>query len=158
LSKRIVADFCSCPCGGAAFALSGVPLLRLICHCRICQTLYKAPYADVTVFWADAIKLGPLEAIDFRRYRLPPALRRGTCVTCAAPVLGFLRLAPMVRLAFVPTKNIRGDVRLPRPAMHIFYDRRSEDATDTLPKISGYWASEWAVSRALVAGMFRRDE
>jgi hypothetical protein len=158
MSKRIVADFCSCPCGDASFALDGAPLLQLICHCRICQALYKAPYADVTVFWAGAIKLGPLEAIEFRRYRLPPALKRGTCVKCAAPVLGFLRLAPMLRLAFVPTKNIKTKEALRNPAMHIFYNRRVHDANDALPKISGYWASEWAVSRALVAGMFRRDE
>ncbi len=41
---------CACSCGHSTFAVKGAPLLRFICHCEICQAIYKQPFADVTVF------------------------------------------------------------------------------------------------------------
>lgn len=130
-------------------------LTRFICHCQICQSLYKAPYADVTAFWAGSIKITNGGDLQYRRYRAPPALQRGICLKCGAPVLGYLRLAPLVRLAFVPTKNIRIALALPEPVAHIFYHRRQAEANDTLPKISGYWSSELAVTRLVLQGALR---
>lgn len=39
--------------------------------------------------------------------------------------------------------------------MHIFYHRRVADAADALPKISGYWASELAVTKAIFRSLSR---
>ena len=145
---------CSCPCGKSVFTAKGTPLGRFHCHCKICQTLYRQPFADVTVLWAGSISLPADHSIRFRRYRLPPALQRGTCPNCAAPVAGFLRVAPFVRLAFVPSANFSDSAALPAPGMHIFYHRRVSDIRDTLPKFSGYWASELAVTRMVFRNAF----
>jgi hypothetical protein len=128
-------------------------LARFVCHCRICQSVYRAPFADVTVWRADDVVVTTGAPLCFRRHRLPPALDRGVCAACADPVVGYLRVAPFVRLAFVPARSFASTSRLPRRSIHIFYDRRVRDVRDDLPKISGYWASELAVARLVLAGM-----
>ena len=69
-------------------------------------------------------------------------------------MVGFLRLAPFLQLAFVPSKNFSGLAALPLPSAHIFYHRRVNDVHDSLLKISGYWPSEFAVSKLVVGSMF----
>jgi hypothetical protein len=145
---------CACPCGQTEFEVRGVPVARFICHCLICQSIYKEPFADVTAFWARAIALPKDASVQFKSYRLPPALRRGTCLACGAPVVGFLRLAPLTRLAFVPSRNFLTPNALPSPRAHIFYHRRVKAADDQLPKFSGYWPSELAVSRMVMTNIF----
>lgn len=150
---------CACGCGESRFALNGPPISRFLCHCTICQSLYREPFADVTAFRARDLALPPDHKIQFKRYRSPPALKRGTCPSCGAPVAGFLRLAPFVAIAFVPSRNIRDQASLPKPRTHIFYHRRHADAADDLPKVSGYWPSEVAVTKLILAGLLgaRRD-
>ena len=145
----------SCPCGTSSFDVGGKLLTRFLCHCAICQDLYKAPYADVTTFWAGAITVNTPESVGYKRYRAPPALQRGTCKKCGAPVVGFMWLAPFTRLAFVPTRNLKVTTDLPTPSAHIFYHRRVADASDKLPKHSGYWRSELAVAGLVLRGAAR---
>ncbi len=139
----------SCGCGQSKFEVDGVPIGRFICHCTICQSLYKAPYADVVMLWDGAITLPEDQPFTFRKYRPPPALRRATCDACGAPVIGFLRLAPFVRLAFSVATNFSDQSLLPQSSVHIFYHSRVQDVDDSLPKISGYWPSEIAVTKLL---------
>jgi hypothetical protein len=94
--------------------------------------------------------------VTFKRYRAPPALRRGTCRSCGLPVLGTLWLAPFVELAFVPARNIKARDSLPDASMHVFYHRRVKDIDDVLPKVSGYWPSELAVTRMVMGGLVGR--
>jgi len=68
-------------------------------------------------------------------------------------VIGFLRLAPFLQLAFVPSRNFADPSALPPAGAHIFYHRRVDDVNDSLPKISGYWPSELAVTRAVMGSM-----
>ena len=75
------------------------------------------------------------------------------CLSCGLPVVGFLRLAPYVRLAFVPATKFSRRTGLPQPSAHIFYRRRVRDAADRLPRISGYWPSELFVIKLIVANM-----
>jgi hypothetical protein len=154
VTHQPVSEVCACPCGASRFTVVGYPIARLLCHCTICQSLYRQTHADVTVFWAGAVTLQADHRISFKRYRLPPALRRGTCPTCGAPVFGYLRLAPFVQLAFVPSRNFSRPSVLPAASAHIFYHRRVEDVVDGLPKVSGYWRSEWAVAKLVVKGLF----
>ena len=151
MARVSVNQSCACPCGQSTFAVNGTATLRLLCHCQICQAIYEQPYADVTVFWAGAISLPGHHSIQFRRYRPVPALRRGACRTCGAPVVGFLQLAPFVQFAFVPSRNFPVLADLPMPSAHIFYHRRTADEHDSLPKISGYWRSELAVTKMVLA-------
>lgn len=142
---------CACPCGASRFEVSGAPLLRLLCHCTVCQAFYRGPYGDAVAFWAPSITVRTPDQIDFKRYRPPPAARRGRCKSCGVPTVEFLRLAPFVRLAFVPSMRFPDQAALPAPAFHIFYHRRLADAGDDLPKISGYWRSELAVLARVLA-------
>jgi hypothetical protein len=105
------------------------------------------------VWWADDVVVTAGAPLRFRRHRLPPALDRGVCASCADPVVGYLRIAPFVRLAFVPARSFASKSGLPRKSAHVFYHRRVRDVRDDLPKISGYWASELAVARLVLAGM-----
>lgn len=145
----------ACSCGQSRFQVAGKPLARFFCHCTICQSIYKAPFADVTALWSGCVDVTTPESVSYRRYRLPPALERGTCATCGEPVVGFMRLAPFVRLAFVPTRNLKAIGALPKAAAHIFYHRRIADALDGLPTYSGYWSSELAVTGMVLKGMPR---
>lgn len=153
----VVAENSSCSCGAAGFSVRGKPLGRFFCHCLICQAVYNAPFADVTAFWAGSAHLRSDDQVVFKRYRLPPALQRGTCRSCGSPVLGFMRLAPFVRLLFVPTRNLKSTVGVPEASLHIFYHRRVDAVSDSLPKISGYWRSELAVTRLILSGATRSD-
>jgi len=144
---------CACQCGRSKFTVSGRPLARLYCHCEICQALYRQPCADVTIWFGHSVELAENQRVEFKRYRLPPAINRGTCPFCGLPVVGFLRLAPFVQLAFVPAMNFPRGTVLARPSAHIFYHRRVKDARDRLPKISGYWPSELYATRLVLAGM-----
>jgi hypothetical protein len=70
-------------------------------------------------------------------------------------VLGYLRLAPFVRLLFVPTSNLKPGGGIPESFAHIFYHRRVQEATDSLPKVSGYWHSQLAATRHIISGAVR---
>ena len=146
---------CACVCGASHFRVAGDPIGRFFCHCTICREIYRKPFADVTYFWAHSVTLADNRALEFRRHRAPPAMRRGTCAKCGNPVvnlLGFARLA----LAFVPSQNFPRPAELPAPDRHIFYDRRVADIADSVPKLSGYWASQAYVTRSILADLFGR--
>ena len=129
-------------------------MLRFYCHCSLCQSFNQAPYADVTVFRGRAVSLPPDSPVEFSTYRPPPAVQRGKCRICGGAALEYLRLGPVTALSLVPSANFVSRQRLPDPALHIFYDRRQSDSADALPKYSGYWRSQLALSRRLLAALF----
>jgi hypothetical protein len=147
---------CSCACGHGYVEVSGSPVLRFKCHCTICQSVYGKPFADIVALRSNQVARPVSPVLQFRRHRLPPAVSRGTCSSCNKPVVGFLPLAPFFGLAFVPAENFPASVTLPEAALHTFYDRRVADVHDELPKISGYWTSQWAVSSRFMCGLMRR--
>jgi hypothetical protein len=55
-----------------------------------------------------------------------------------------------------PLAEFPRPAELPAPDRHIFYDRRVADVADSVPKLSGYWASEAHVTRSILAGLFGR--
>ena len=75
---------------------------------------------------------------------------------CSNPVLNWLGRAPGLMLAFVPSQNFPRPAELPRPDRHIFYNRRVADVADSIPKLSGYWASEAHVTGSILASLFGR--
>src|SRR5664279_1075450 len=105
MPSRFVNQSCSCRCGKSHFAVSGKPIARFFCHCTICQSVFGTPYADVTAMWARAVVLPEDHSIEFRQYRTPPSVERGTCSSCNAPVVGFMSLGPLARVAFVASQN-----------------------------------------------------
>ena len=141
-----------CPCGTSKFRLSKTPTRRFICHCTICQGVYRQPFADVTVMSAARVAIDTPETIEFGKYKEGPALDRGICKECNNPVVGFLPVMPFVRLAFVPCTNIQDQDALPDPAMHIYYDSRVADIDDALPKIEGDKKSQRKATGLVLAG------
>lgn len=144
---------CSCPCGTTNFIVEKTPVARFYCHCEICQKLYNKPYSDVTVVRTKYVKLDS-KLVNFNKYRLPPALDRGTCKACGKPAAGFLKSLPGLGLAFITADNFNDKSTLPKPLGHVFYHRRQAEVPDDLPKINGYFSSEliickWALPRLL---------
>ena len=149
---------CSCPCGETLFSVTGSPAIRFKCHCTICQAVYKKPYADVVAVKVSQV-IKPLSPkIGFKKYRVPPALQRGTCPSCDNPVVAFLPVAPFFGLAFAPAVNFPEELKLPTVSMHTFYHRRVADIEDDLPKIQGYWSSQLAVTSRFFGAMWRGDK
>ncbi len=144
---------CACLCGASRFTVAGAPIGRFFCHCTICRKAYGKPFADVTYFSARSTTLPPDQPVEFRRHRAPPAMRRGKCAKCGSPVLNLLGPTPLA-LAFVPSQNFPRRTELPTPERHIFYDWRVADIADSIPKVSGYWASEAYVTWSILAGLF----
>ena len=147
---------CACLCRASRFTVHGDPISRFFCHCTICQKAYGKPFADVTYFRAKSIVLPDRRAIEFRRHRPPPALRRGKCTKCGNPVVSLLGFPRSLALAFVPSQNFPRAAELPAPGAHIFYDRRVADIADAVPKVTGYWASQTYVTRSILARLFGR--
>ena len=146
---------CACTCGESTFQVKNKPKVRFSCHCTICQSLYKQAFANFTVVPAKDVVLDNAQKIKFSKYRLPPALNRGVCASCGKPTIAFLHIAPLLKLAFIPSNTFSDQASLPATGGHIFYHSRAQDVVDQLPKISGYWRSEWAVSKAIMAGLFK---
>jgi hypothetical protein len=147
---------CACLCGASRFSVDGDPIGRFFCHCTICRKAYGKPFADVTYFRAESVTLPNSRAIEFRRHRPPPAMRRGACAKCGNPVVSLLGFPRSLALAFVPSQNFPQAAELPAPDAHIFYDRRVGDIADAVPKVSGYWASEAHVTWSLLGALFGR--
>lgn len=145
----------SCACGAAKFDISLAPLIRLFCHCSICQKFNQANYADVSVFRAKDVELPPPDSVEFETFRPPPAVQRGRCVACATPAIELVHLPPMPKLVIVPSANVQNGNLLPSPGFHMFYDSRVEDIDDRLPKYSGYLRSQSAFMLRLMKAMIR---
>ena len=91
----------------------------------------------------------------FERYRSPSGIQRGTCTNCGNPVVGFLQLAPFVKLGFMPARNFSQGTGLIPSSMHIFYHRKTAEVEDVLPKVDGYFASHFAVFKILIPALAR---
>ena len=156
MTKRTISQTCTCTCGTSKLIVTAKPLLRFICHCTICQAVFQRPYADVMVYWSGDVALQENHAIKFKKYRLPPAVNRGLCSACNAPMVGLLRLAPFVRLAFVAVSNYPDQAALPVANAHIFYHSRVADIENAVPKHNGYWRSQLAIASLLTSAVLHR--
>lgn len=143
-----------CSCGNVNYAISGVPLLRVFCHCTICQALNQAPYADITLFRAKDVIMPKKDCLKYKAQKFPPILQRGKCTSCNKIAIEYLQLFPIPKTIIVPSQNIVDKTLVPEPALHIFYDTRVNDIKDDLPKYSGYLKSQLAFGRKLVGSLF----
>jgi len=142
----------ACECGACSFEVHASPKARFRCHCLICQAFNGTPFADVVAVRAKDVVLKNAGNISFAKYRLPPNFNRGVCRTCGKPVVEVAGAGPF-KVMFVPAGNFEMRHRLPPVRVDIFYHRRVQDMHDSLPKYSGYFASEWAVGKLIMAGL-----
>ncbi|MDW9635872.1 hypothetical protein GYB73_07690 [Sinorhizobium meliloti] len=142
----------SCECGTCSFEVYTSPKVRFRCHCLICQAFNGRPFADVVAVRAKDVVLEKAGNISFKKYRPPPNFNRGVCRTCGKPVVEVAGFGPF-KVLFIPACNFAPVARLPPVRMDIFYHRRVLDMPDSLPKSSGYFASELAVAKMIMKGM-----
>lgn len=147
---------CHCHCGETRFNVMGEPLLRAFCHCTICQAFYQGPFSDFTLFRRKDVALPQDSSVEFNKIWIPPFIRRGKCLNCGKPVLGYLEMFPMPKLAIVASANIHDKAFLPEPTLHIFYDTRVADVDDELPKYSGYLKSQFAIGHRVIASLLHK--
>lgn len=144
---------CQCQCGDSKFFIQGGPLIRIFCHCTICQEFNDAAFADISIFRAKDIQFSDQKKVSFKKYRSPPAAQRGKCTTCKKPIIEFLNLAVLPALTIIPSENIPPGEFLLEPSIHVFYDSRVTEINDSLPKHSGYIKSQVSLSARLVSRM-----
>ena len=143
----------SCGCGNVTLDISAPPLFRVVCHCSICKAFNNAPFADILVYRARDVSSPAPGAVEFKAWRPPPNVQRGTCARCGKPAIEQFRSPLFPNLAMLPSANLEGE---PPPVdEHIFYGSRVDDVDDDVPKHSGYWRSQWAFGKLVFAR--RRD-
>ena len=64
---------------------------------------------------------------------------------------------PFFGLAFVPSANFPAGTRLPEPSVHVFYEKRIADIDDAIHKVSGFWPSQWGVTRRFISGLLLQN-
>ncbi len=89
----------------------------------------------------------------FRRWKLPPNIKRGLCTRCNKPSI---EMGLVGNLILIPTTNYPDVAALPKPSMHLFYNRRVEDIDDDLPKHKGFVQSQTMIIKALAQGFYER--
>jgi hypothetical protein len=141
-----------CECGRNHYQLTGTPLCRFVCHCQVCQSYTGRPCSDVLVYRPRDVRVDDISHTDYKRWRKPPNIRRGSCRHCGKPVIEY---GPLDLLVFVPTPNVQNQEALPPADLHIFYHRRHGKANDSVPKLSGYFRSNIGLLK-LIAQRMRR--
>lgn len=147
---------CQCQCGDTKFSVHSEPIMRIFCHCTICQEFNEEAFSDVCIFLSKDVQLADKQKVNFKKYKSPPALQRGKCCTCNKPVIEFFNLPLLPSLTIIPSENIPSGNFLLEPSTHIFYHRRVTEINDSLPKYSGFMKSQMALSAQLLSGIFRR--
>lgn len=142
-----------CPCQSNHLILMNEPIIRFICHCLVCQKYTGKAYSDVSIFMQKDVQNLQIQNTKFKRYKLPPNIRRGICLNCQQPSV---ELGVLGQLVLLPTMNILDQQFLPAPRMHLFYHRRVADIHDDLPKYEGMVSSQLMMSLHLAKGIFQK--
>lgn len=100
-----------CLCGAVRFVCEGEPINVRVCHCRLCQKAYGAPFNARALFAQDQVTLsGPLA-----RYPSSRAIDRLYCEACGTRLASWRTNGTAVgialalfddRNAFAPTEHI----------------------------------------------------
>lgn len=153
MSSKFTPQQGSCSCYSNTFTINNKPIARFICHCTICQEFTGEAFNDVTVLLKSDVTDLNLIRTKFRRWKLPPNIKRGLCTRCNKPSI---EMGLADNLILIPTTNYPDVAALPRPTMHLFYNHRIEDSHDDLPKYEGFVQSQTMIIKALAQGFYER--
>jgi len=131
-----------CPCGKNQFTLHKKPLLRVICHCQICQQFNAAPFADILIFNSTDVDIPDNHKVIYKTWTKPPMVQRGKCSACDKPAIELLNMPMAPALTIIPVSNIVDKSLIPEVSFHSFYHRRVNDVNDNTPKYSGFIKSQ----------------
>lgn len=143
----------SCSCYSNTYTINNQPIARFICHCTVCQEFTGEAFNDVTVLLKSDVTDLNLIRTNFRRWKLPPNISRGLCTRCNKPSI---ERGLAGNLILIPTTNYPDVAALPKPTMHLFYNRRVADINDDLPKYYGLVQSQAMIVKALAQGVYKR--
>lgn len=147
---------CSCECGSVSYSVPDKPLLRMYCHCTICQKFNDAAFGDIFVYRASDIEKPEATLVKFDTYRPPPNVQRGKCASCARPAIEVLEMPLLPSLILVPGNMQKDNGTLPKAKGHVFYESRLEDMQDDLAKHSGYLKSQLVFGKHLLMALAGR--
>ena len=153
MSTEFTPQEASCSCYSNTYTINSTPIGRFICHCSICQEYTGHAYNDVTILLKSDVSKLNLIRTKFRRWKLPPNISRGICTRCTKPSI---EMGLGGNLILVPTTNYPDGTALPKPTMHLFYNRRVNDINDDLPKYNGFVQSQTMIVKALAQGMYKK--
>jgi len=156
MENKIETNLSRCSCGATSYGITGSPILRVYCHCTLCQKFNSADFADISVFYTKQVGAIDESKVSFEIYKKPPLVRRGKCVQCNKPTIETINIPLMPKLLTFPSENIEQKNLLPEPSMHVFYDKRVNDHYDTLPKYNGYLSSQLRFGAKLISAMNRK--
>lgn len=139
----------NCECGTFSFKINKAPRARFVCHCLFCQDFTGEAFSDVSVVLGYQIQMIGTADLIHKKYRLPPNLNRTLCSKCGKPAMESMGVGPL-KLVFVPSKNFVEPNMLLPARMHVFYNRRTTDIADELPKYSHYWPSQFAITKTIL--------
>ncbi|KIJ66427.1 hypothetical protein HYDPIDRAFT_87040 [Hydnomerulius pinastri MD-312] len=136
----------NCFCKQVSFAIYGTPIIRVYCHCTLCQKLAGCPMIhSIHVNEADFAWTSeqPAESLlDAYENPLRPHARRFRCKNCGTAVAAYHNQRKRyaiwgANLARDTDDNIL-NWEFVKPTAHIFYDTRMLDINDDLSKWEGY--------------------
>ena len=122
----------NCLCGSVTWAVEEEPVLQLYCHCNSCQKAHSAVLAAVAYFSLEDLSVvGDLKSQSVVERDF--AAVRHSCAQCGSRVMNtpggegndYMR-------GIFPVLCDSQDWF--EPSMHIFYEERVIDISDTLPK------------------------
>jgi hypothetical protein len=140
---------CRCSCGHVQFNVAKTPLVRLCCHCTICQDFNSAAYADILIYDGAGVEAPPEGRVAYKSYKSKSPILRGKCAKCEDPILEQSVKGP--KLWIVPVSALPETAELPDPAAHIYYETRIQDVDDSLPKYTGALKSNLVMMKHLLA-------
>lgn len=146
----------TCECGTVTIEATSLPPMRFFCHCRFCQEVYQAPFADITALWSWKVDVAEgADQLEHRRYQwFPSSVLRILCRQCRKPVLGRLHVPPF-GVSFVPAAMWPDADDLPPASGHVFYHRRVVDIDDDLSKASSLSTSQMKVTAWMLPRLLR---
>jgi len=90
------------------------------------------------------------------RSALPKNLNREICSSCKIPPVGYMALAPGLKMCFLPSHVFEHVGDFPDPGLHTYYDHRVGDIEDSLPKRRNYRASNLGFTEFIMPRLLAR--
>lgn len=117
-----------CFCGSVEFEVSGTPAIMGYCHCDDCTTWLGAPINAFSLWPRDSVRITKGEA-NVGVFNKTENSYRKFCKTCGGPVMtdhpgmGLIDVYPSLMSSFTH-----------QPGMHVFYEHKTIEMKDGLPK------------------------
>ncbi len=121
-----------CLCGAITWKINSEPISLIYCHCDSCQKSHSALMVAIALFQADDVALtGETTSLSVSK-RQHSAIRH-SCPSCGTRVANTPAGERNIQLlAIFP--SLCTSTKWFLPTMHIFYEDRSIDVSDDLPK------------------------